>query len=48
MDIIKKQIYENTKIFMHNPIKKNFYLKPTKTENIVKDYVFLNKTRLLS
>lgn len=47
MDIIKKQSYENGKVFLHNPIKKNFYFKKTKTENVVKDYIFLNKTRLL-
>lgn len=47
MDIVKRQNYENVKIFMHNPIKENFYCKKNKVEKILKDYVYLNKERLM-
>lgn len=47
MDIIKRQHYENVKIFAYNPIKQNWSYKKNKTENIIKDYVLLNKERVL-
>lgn len=47
MDTVKRHNYENVKIFMYNPIKENFHYKKNKTEKILKDYVFLNKERLL-